>query len=142
MNQAFTCTMVVVDNLTVNAILGLDFLEATHCTLNIGKRLLEIPSCQSAIPVNDHLRCSKPISVYAIVTDIQLVPAYSEIEAMATVPKTCIVKPCVLEATRTKTTVMAARALVIPTAETIPVRLLNPYGEPTTVYKGSKVDTL
>ena len=142
MNQAFTCTMVVVDDLTVDAILGLDFLEANHCTLNIGKRLLEIPSCESAVPVNDHLCCSKPISVYAILTDTQLVPAYSEIETMATVPKTCIGKPCVLEATRNKTAVMTARALVIPTAETIPVRLLNPYSEPTTVYKGSKIATL
>ena len=118
--------MVVVDDLTVDAILGLDFLEANPCTLNIGKRLLEIPSCESAIPVNDHLHCSKPISVYAILTDTQLVPAYSEIETMATVPKTCIGKPCVLESTRTKTAIMAARAIVIPTAETIPVRLLNP----------------
>ena len=142
MNQAFTCTMVVVDDLTVDAILGLDFLEANHCTLNIGKRLLEIPSCESAIPINDHLCCSKPISVYAILTDTQLVPAYSEIETMATVPKTCIGKPCVLEATRNKTAVMTARALVIPTAETIPVRLLNPYSKPTTVYKGSKIATL
>ena len=129
-NQAFTCTMVVVDDLTVDAILGLDFLEANHCTLNIGKRLLEIPSCESAIPVNDHLCCSKPISVYAILTDTQLVPAYSEIETMATVPKICIGKPCVLEATRNKTAVMTARAIVIPTAETILVRLLNPYSEP------------
>ena len=42
MNQAFTCTMVVVDDLTVDAILGLD---ANHRILNIGKGLLEIPSC-------------------------------------------------------------------------------------------------
>ena len=35
----------------------------------------------------------------------------------------CIEKPCVLEATRTISAVMAAKALVIPTTETCPLRL-------------------
>ena len=37
---------------------------------------------------------------------------------------------------------MAARALVNPAAETVPVRLLNPYSEATTVYEGTKIATL
>ena len=142
MNRTFACKMVVVDDLTVDAILGLDFMEANCCTLSIRERLLHIPSCKSSIPVNDHLHCSKPMPVYATLADNQLVPAYSEIETIATVPKTCIGKPCILEATETKTTVMAARALVIPNTETIPVRLLNLFSEPTNIYKGTKIAML
>ena len=37
---------------------------------------------------------------------------------------------------------MGARALVNPTTVTIPVRLLNPYREPATIYKNCKIATL
>ena len=51
-------------------------------------------------------------------------------------------KPHILEANQVKTAVMAARALVKPAAETVPVRLLNPCSEATNVYKGTKIATL
>ena len=37
---------------------------------------------------------------------------------------------------------MAARALVYPTADTIPVQLLNPSSEAKTLYKGTKIATI
>ena len=37
---------------------------------------------------------------------------------------------------------MAARTLIDSAAETVPVKLLNPCSEPTTVYKGTKIATL
>ena len=41
-----------------------------------------------------------------------------------TIPKASVGRPCVVEAIETKTAVMAARTLVIPTNHTIPIRLL------------------
>ena len=78
--------MVIVDNITVDAILGLDFLEANNCTIITGERLLQIPSCKSFIPVSDHLHCSRATPVYAILTDTMVVPAYSEVEQWSHAP--------------------------------------------------------
>ena len=47
-----------------------------------------------------------------------------------------------LESTPIKTAVIAARALIESTGETIPVRLLNPCSTSSTVYKGTKIATL
>ena len=103
--------MLIIDNLAVDAILGLDFLEANHCTLNIGDRLLQIPACKSQIPLNTHEHCRKHTPVYAILADTVQVPAYSELEVMVSIPDTNIGSPCVLEATDSKATVMVARVL-------------------------------
>ena len=142
MSKTFLLTMLIIDNLAVDAILGLDFLEANHCTLNIGDRLLQIPACKSQIPLNTHEHCRKHTPVYAILADTVQVPAYSELEVMVSIPDTNIGTSCVLEATDSKATVMVARALVVPTNEITPIRLLNPYSEPTTIYKGCKIATL
>ena len=74
--------------------------------------------------------------------ETRIVPPYKELEVMAVIPTECMGKPHILEANQVKTAVMAARALVKPAAETVPVRLLNPCSEATTVYKGSKIATL
>ena len=47
-----------------------------------------------------------------------------------------------LETIDTKATVMAARSLVHPTSDTIPIRLLNPCGEAVTLYQGTKIATI
>ena len=66
MNKTFLLTMLIIDDQAVDAILGLDFLGANHCTLNIGDRLLQIPACKSQIPLNTHEHCRKLTPVYAI----------------------------------------------------------------------------
>ena len=52
MDLSFAYTMVIIEDLTVDAILGFDFLEA------IREKLLKIPSFESPIPISDHLHCS------------------------------------------------------------------------------------
>ena len=57
MNKTFVLTMVVIDDLAVEAILGLDFLETYGCNLNIGESLLQTPFSKLSIPVSSN--CSK-----------------------------------------------------------------------------------
>jgi len=46
-DQLFPIRMLIADNLSTEAILGLDFLETNHCCfLSVGERLLHIPSCK------------------------------------------------------------------------------------------------
>ena len=120
MNRTFVCTMVIVDDITVDAILGLGFLEANQCSLAVGERLPHIPSCKCPIPVIGN--CDIPIVVNVVMAETRTVPPYSEVEVMAMIPMTSLGRPSVLESTQTKTAVMAARALIDSAAETIPVR--------------------
>jgi len=56
-DQLFPIRMLIADNLSTEAILGLDFLETNHCCLAVGERLLHIPSCKYPIPVTG--KCDK-----------------------------------------------------------------------------------
>ena len=116
------------------------FLEANHCNLDISAKLLHIPSCKLSVPVNDN--CNKSTSFIAVMADTQVIPPCSELEVMALVPTSCMGKPYILETKQAKHTALVARALVTPTTVTLPVRLLNPYSESTTIFKGCKLATL
>ena len=142
MNKTFRCTMVIVDDMTVDAILGLDFLETNHCTINIGDKLLQIPACKSFIPVNGSTHCDTSTPTYAILAATELIPAYSEMEVMTYISNNCLEKLHVVETIENKTNIMAARALVYPTADTIPVQILKPSSEAKTLYKGTKIATI
>ena len=131
----FPIMILIVRDLSTEAIIGLDFLEANQCTLAVGERLLHIPSCKKPIAVTGN--CDRPTAANVVMGETRFIPPYSEVDVMATVPITSLGKPCVVESTPIKTAVMTARALIEPTAETIPVRLLNPCSQPTTVYKGT-----
>ena len=61
---------------------------------------------------------------------------------MALIPTSCMGKLYILEDKQPKHTAMVARALLTPTTVTLPVRLLNPHSESTTIYKGCKLATL
>ena len=138
--KIFVITMVIIDDLAVDAILGLDFLEANHCNLAVRERLLHIPSYELSVPVDGN--CDVPTSLSAVATETRVVPPYSELEIMAVIPTPCMGKPYIVETNQTKNTFVAARALVNPTTGAIPVRLLNPCSEATTIYKGTKIATL
>ena len=138
--QPFPIRMLIVDNLSTEAILGLDFMEANQCSLAVGERLLHIPSCKYPIPVNGN--CHNPPVANVVMEETRIIPPYSELEVMAIIPTICLGKPYVLESTPIKTAVIAVRALIESTGETIPVRLLNPCSTPSTVYKGTKIATL
>ena len=74
-NRTFACIMVIVDNITIHATTGLDFLEANQCSLAVGERLLHIPSCKCPIPVTGN--CDKPRVAYVIMAETRNVPPYS-----------------------------------------------------------------
>ena len=141
-NNCFPLRLVVVNDLTAKAIIGLDFLEEHNCNLAVGERLLHIPSCKAPILVSGSKHCCTPTQMCASIAATEVVPAYSELEVMATIPQNCKGKSLVVETINTKATVMAARALVHPTTDIIPIRLLNPCGEAITLYPGTKIATM
>ena len=87
-------------------------------------------------------KCDKHPVVNVVMAQTRTVPPYSELEVLAVIPNAGLGKLGVIESTQTKTAVMATRTLIDSAAETVPVKLLNPCSEPTTVYKGTKIATL
>ena len=120
--QSFPIRMLIVDNLSTEAILGLDFMEANQCSLAVGERLLHFPSCKYPISVTGN--CHNPPVANVVMEETRIIPPYSELEVMAIIPTMCLGKPYILESTPIKTAVIAARALIESTGEIITVRLL------------------
>ena len=78
--------MVIVDDITVDAMLGLDFLEANQCSIDVGERLLHFPSCKCSIPVTG--KCDKHTVVNMVMAQTRTVPPYSELKVLAVIRNT------------------------------------------------------
>ena len=76
-SQFFPISVLIVDNLSTEAMLGLDFMEANQCSLAAGERLLHIPSCKYPIPVTGN--CDKPPVANVVTEETRIIPPYSEL---------------------------------------------------------------
>jgi len=85
-------------------------------------------------------QCDYVFSVTVI--DNVRIPSLSELEISAQVRgHTANTNSCMLEGNMKNSDVMVARAVIAP-GSTVPVRLLNPTGEPVNLYSGSKIALL
>ena len=137
--KPYQAKLIIVDGLTCEAILGLDFLEQHQCKLDIGARTLHFQSDGGAVLMtNRPTVASAPEAVIMVtMSDTRLVPANSELEVVGGVASSTNGTTCLLERAGTK--VVIARAIVNPINGTVPVRLLNPTDNPVTIYKGTKI---
>ena len=78
--------VVIVSGLTADAILGLDFLEANGCTIDLGKKTLHFQDCNLSLSLVTSVQ-SSPATIHVTVMSTLQVPAYSEMEVMAKVEK-------------------------------------------------------
>lgn len=72
--------VVVVGGLTADVILGMDFLEANNCTIDLGQKILYLGDCEAPLPMNGSRLFMPTVGVTLQET---LQSAYSEIEIMA-----------------------------------------------------------
>ena len=137
-SMEFKHEFVIADHITAEAILGLDFLEANKCVLDLSKqemtirdKVLELqPSPANAIVQQ---QCATVTVMNTIV-----VPPSSEMEVMAHV-NTQGNGAWLLESIECP--VLVARALVTPKLGTVPVRIINTEQIPVTLYKNMKLAT-
>ena len=138
-DRTYDINIVVAGGLTTEAILGLDFLEAHLCILDLGRRTLSLDGCNTipfrAAPTN---KPTIPLKV-SLVESI-CIPATSELEIMAHVSGLQGSQACLLEQAQYKRLpVRVARALVTPTVGGVQVRLLNPAPHQVTIYKDTTI---
>lgn len=131
----FPMAIVVSDVLTVEAILGRDFLEKNGCVIHVGQKLLSFSNSGISVPFSPPLSGAQ----HTTRAKVMLLETYSELEVMATTQPSAGKGTWILEGEpREKPAVMIARAVTTRNGE-LPVRLVNLGGEAITVYQESKV---
>ena len=132
-NQKF----VIVDGITAEAILGMDFLEANRCVLDLCRGEL-VAKDVGMIPLWPH-SSSKQSCLKITLVETIAIPAASEMEKMARVctPSDDHIWMIKRETARVK--IQVARALVKPQNNFIPLHVVNTTLTPVTIYKGSTV---
>ena len=135
----FEHEFIIADQITVDAILGLDFLEAKSCTLDLAKGEMSVSG--NTVILTSHSTRTAVRSTKVILTDTVTVPASSEMEVMAHVDSTVMGTWLVECDEPNQLPVCVARALVSTPSEMVPVRVMNTSLTPTTLYKNSKIAT-
>ena len=133
---------VVTEALTIEAILGLDFLENNGCTLDLRCRSLTLAD-STTIPLSSEVKPESTTQLAVSVMSTLRIPPTSEVEVMGHVNGNISEYPHILEQLAHKRLpVRVARALVIPSSLGVPVRLMNPTSETVTIYKNSSIATM
>ena len=136
--EIFQTRVVVVDGLTVDVILGLDFLETHSCTVDIGRKTLHFTNRGTSVIL--HGSQGRVAAIGVTISKTLQVPAYSEMEVMANMAQPKAPGTWIMEGDATP--VMVARSLLDSPNTQIPVRLMNPSDQPVTLYKGKRIATL
>ena len=138
----FPTKVVVVDGLTAKAILGLNFLEAHECIVNI-KKFLELPRHDVSLLLE---RTDASCTVGHLSTanvriqHTQHIPARSDIEVMGQVEDFISGGEWIIEQDPQRPLpVMVARAVITPQQEQFPVRILNLGDEGISLHQGTKL---
>eukprot|EP00731_Ephydatia_muelleri_P009158 Em0004g1496a len=117
-------TCIVTDDITIEAILGLDFLEANSCVIDCGQKVLTFPSQKLSIPFLSKTTTEQGVATVGLVLkEKTVVPAGSEMEVMVKIagPVTNVVSP---------------------SSNVVPVRILNPRDEMVVLKKGTQIASM
>ena len=136
----FTVTVTIVDDMTAEAILGMDFLAAEDCAIDVGRRTLSIRSQQLQLELHSEKGQERGMSQMPVmcVTTAE-VPAHSELEVVVETPQ-CAEGTWLLEGPiDDRLQVMTARAVVCPSERVVVARVINPNSHAVRLYKGAKL---
>ena len=136
--QPFEQKVIIADSLTSQGILGLDFLEANQCVLNLAQG--ELLTHGKNIPLaTQPLKNSVLTQVEIAARETFIIGAMSEMETMGEMQSDCEGTWIMEDKQLKRTQVVVARAIVTPQGGKVPMRLLNPKSEPLTIYKGTRL---
>ena len=141
--ETFQFPVLVGSSLTADAILGMDFLDANKCTLEMANKVLRFPNRGSVYqPARPNIAIPHHTSTGHAGRNPQY-PTLQRDRSEAKVSEGLHQGTWLLEECKSKNLpVRVTRALVNPVTPTVPVRLLNLSSDTTTVFKGTKVATV
>ena len=143
----FLADVIVMEALTEEGVLGLDFLEAHNCTIQTGQKRLTLGNSGISIPLDGKTQSisgdeGRINHIEVSVCEPITVPAASEMEVMVKVPEN-LKGPWLLEGSHHgRCGVTVAHALYEPQSDNVPVRLLNTHSKSIVLKSGTKIGTL
>ena len=140
----FMVTCIVTDDITIEAILGLDFLEANSCVIDCGQKVLTFPSQKLSIPFLSKTTTELGVATVGLVLkEKTVVPAGSEMEVMVKIAGPVTNGTWFVgHKSATCNGVMVANAVVSPSSNVVPVRILNPRDEMVVLKKGTQIASM
>ena len=137
-------TCIVTDDITIEAILGLDFLEANSCVIDCGQKVLTFPSQKLSIPFLSKTTTEQGVATVGLVLkEKTVVPAGSEMEVMVKIAGPVTNGTWFVgHKSATCNGVMVANAVVSPSSNVVPVRILNPRDEMVVLKKGTQIASM
>jgi len=131
---------IVADALTSQGILSMNFLESSHCILDLAEGKLSAGG--RSIPL-DPPHVGKQVSACTEVTaeETFTIAPVSEMEIMGNVDMDYTGTWLVEDQVPKKLPILVARAVVAPQNGNFPIRALNLTSEPIAVYKGIRIAT-
>ena len=133
----FQHKFIVADQITADAILRLDFLEANKCVQNLAKGELSID--EKIVALSSHSSVGTVGCAKVTMMDTVTVPAGSELEIMGHV-YSAVQGTWLVESNDTNTLpVCVARALVSNQGDTVPLRVVNTSLTPAILYRKSRI---
>eukprot|EP00731_Ephydatia_muelleri_P039150 Em1152g2a len=126
------------------AILGLDFLEANSCVIDCGQKVLTFPSQKLSIPFLSKTTTEQGVATVGLVLkEKTVVPAGSEMEVMVKIAGPVTNGTWFVgHKSATCNGVMVANAVVSPSSNVVPVRILNPRDEMVVLKKGTQIASM
>ena len=129
----------IAEDLTVDAILGLEFLAGHQGMLNFRTGVLDLPHVEiPLVPISSTRSRAVPVSV---VEDIRIPPS-CELDIMGHFSPIPIGDYLLEQTTGKSLPVRVARALVSATEKGVPLRLINPSTEMVVLHKGTQLATM
>lgn len=143
--QNFPTSVIVVDNLAEEAILGLDFLDNYSCTIDVPQRRLALFLDTKPVFINATSPQHRDLTLQATLCETVNVPPYSELETLSSVNSfSSQVGDWLLEDSLSgskRINATTARAIISPNSHVV-VCLINPTDTPVTIYKGTRVASI
>eukprot|EP00731_Ephydatia_muelleri_P012982 Em0007g292a len=136
----FKVMCVVTDDIMVEAILGLDIVNAHNGIIDCGSKRLTFPSRNISVPLQMQSCPLQQNPIGLIVKEKIVIPAASEVELMVDLATPVAKGTWVVTGnTSARHGVMVAHAVVCPNAKPVPVRVVNPREEIVVLKKGTEI---
>ena len=134
-----TTNLVVVDGLTVEGILGLDFLQQYQCSVDVAKQHLYLHNGSLCVQLINQKPAANNAPVVATISEATMIPAQSECEVLATVKgsvasqQTLLVEHSLPDHCKVRVARSITKLVSIPNqGSQIVVRTINPTDQPVT----------
>ena len=137
--EEFDTLVYVVDSLTTEVILGRDFLKKHSCVIDVGQNLIQFGGRGLTMALDSEAGGQQVAFVSVMLESELKVPAYSEVEVVAKVPRAASNRSWIVEGEVDQKAVLVARSIVHPEGQEVPLRLLNPRKDPITAKSGTVV---